>query len=121
MHGARSGWFCRAKIPKLESFDHDGDCAIESQVPRSSSSRHGRDRMFLGNLKIGARLGLAFAAILVMLLGIIALGVSRLESQDRLLSDFASVDVPGVATSLKWANSVLETARHIDGGKIREQ
>jgi two-component system, sensor histidine kinase and response regulator len=70
--------------------------------------------MFLGNLKIGARLGLAFAAILVMLLGIIALGVSRLESQDRLLSDFANVDVPGVAASLKWANSVLETARHTD-------
>src|SRR3984957_6744156 len=71
----------------------------------------GGDRMFLGNLKIGTRLGLAFTVTLIMVLGIIALGVSRLESQDRLLSDFADDDVPGVATSLKWANSVLESAR----------
>jgi PAS domain S-box-containing protein len=69
--------------------------------------------MFLGNLKIGTRLALAFAVILVMVLGIIALGVSRLESQDRLLSDFAGDDLPAVVTSLKWANSVLETARHM--------
>jgi PAS domain S-box-containing protein len=67
--------------------------------------------MFLGNMKIGTRLGLAFAAILIMVLGIIVLGVSRLESQDRLLSDFATDDVPGVVTSLKLANSVLESDR----------
>jgi two-component system, sensor histidine kinase and response regulator len=67
--------------------------------------------MFLGNLKIGTRLALAFAVILAAILGIIALSVSRLESQDRLLSDFANDDVPGVVTSLKWANSVLESAR----------
>ena len=83
--------------------------------------------MFLGNLKIGTRLALAFTVILIMVLGIIALGVSRLESQDRLLSDFANDDVPGVATSLKWANSVLETARHmrnifiLDHDKIPEE
>jgi two-component system, sensor histidine kinase and response regulator len=68
--------------------------------------------MFLGNLKIGTRLGLAFAVILIMVLGIIALDVSCLKSQDRLLSDFADDDVPGIATSLRWANSVLESARH---------
>src|ERR1700722_2600674 len=67
--------------------------------------------MFLGNLKIGTRLALAFGVILITVLGIIVLGVSRLESQDRLLSDFANDDVPGVVTSLKLANSVLESAR----------
>jgi two-component system sensor histidine kinase/response regulator len=67
--------------------------------------------MILGNLKIGTRLALAFGVILIMVLGIIFLGVSRLESQDRLLSDFANDDVPGVVTSIKWANSVLESAR----------
>jgi two-component system, sensor histidine kinase and response regulator len=67
--------------------------------------------MFLGNLKIGTRLALAFAVVLATVLGIIALSVSRLESQDRLLSNFANDDVPGVVTSLKWANSVLESAR----------
>jgi two-component system sensor histidine kinase/response regulator len=83
--------------------------------------------MFLANLKIGTRLSLAFAVILVMVLGIIALGVSRLESQDRLLSDFANDDLPGVATSLEWANSVLESGRHmrnifiLDRDKIPEE
>jgi two-component system sensor histidine kinase/response regulator len=83
--------------------------------------------MSLGNLKIGTRLALAFAVILIMVLGIIVLGASRLKSQDQLLADFANVDVPGVATSLKWANSVLETARHtnnvliLDHDKIPEE
>ena len=67
--------------------------------------------MFLGNLKIGTRLAVAFAVVLVTVLGIIALSVSRLDSQDHLLSTFANDDVPGVVTSLKWANSVLESAR----------
>jgi two-component system, sensor histidine kinase and response regulator len=69
-------------------------------------------RVVLENLKIGTRLGLAFAVNLLMVLGIIALGISRLDSHDRLLSDFANNDVPGVVTSLNWANSVLESARH---------
>jgi two-component system sensor histidine kinase/response regulator len=83
--------------------------------------------MFLADLKIGTRLSLAFTVILVMVLGIIALGVFRLEAQDRLLSAFAEDDLPGVATSLKWANSVLETARHthnifiLDHDKIPEE
>jgi two-component system, sensor histidine kinase and response regulator len=83
--------------------------------------------MFLGNLKIGTRLGLAFGVLLIMVLGIIALGISRLDSQDRLLSHFANDDMPGVVTSLKWANSVLESARHtrnffiLDRDKIPEE
>jgi methyl-accepting chemotaxis protein WspA len=83
--------------------------------------------MFLGNLKIGTRLGLAFAVILLMVLGIIALAVSRLESQDKLLSKFASERVPQVVTTHKWAISVLESARHtrnvfvLDHDKISEE
>ena len=50
--------------------------------------------MFLGNLKIGTRLGLAFAVVLIMVLGIIALAVSRLQSMEALLSSFASERVP---------------------------
>jgi methyl-accepting chemotaxis protein WspA len=83
--------------------------------------------MFLGNLKIGTRLGLAFAVVLVMVLGIIALAVSRLESQDKLLSKFANERVPQVVTTHKWAISVLESARHtrnifvLDHDKIPEE
>ena len=69
--------------------------------------------MFLGNLKIGARLGLAFTVVLIMVLGIIALAVSRLESQDKLLSRFANERVPQVVTAHQWAISVLESARHL--------
>jgi methyl-accepting chemotaxis protein WspA len=83
--------------------------------------------MFLGNLKIGTRLGLAFAVVLIMVLGIIALAVSRLESQDSLLSTFANERVPQVVATHKWAISVLESARHtrnifvLDHDKIPEE
>src|SRR3979411_990449 len=83
--------------------------------------------MFLGNLKIGTRLGWAFALVIMMVLGIIALAVSRLESQDRLLSKFANERVPQVVTAHKWAISVLESARHtrnvfvLDHDKIPEE
>src|ERR1700719_3139335 len=85
------------------------------------------DTMFLGNMKIGTRLGLAFAVVLIMVLGIIALAVSRLESQDKLLSRFADERVPQVVNAHKWAISVLESARHtrnifvLDHDKIPEE
>jgi len=68
--------------------------------------------MFLGNLKIGTRLGLAFAVVLIMVLGIIALAVSRMESQDTLITKFANERVPQVVNSHKLAISVLESAGH---------
>jgi methyl-accepting chemotaxis protein WspA len=78
-------------------------------------------------MKIGTRLGVAFGLILLMVLGIIALAVSRLEFQDTLLSRFANERVPQVVASLKWANSLLESARHtrnvfvLDHDKIPEE
>jgi len=83
--------------------------------------------MFLGNLKIGTRLGLAFAVVLVMVLGIIALAVSRMESQDTLISKIANQRVPQVVNSHKLAISILESAGHtrnifvLDHDKIPEE
>jgi methyl-accepting chemotaxis protein WspA len=83
--------------------------------------------MFLGNMKIGTRLGLAFGVVLIMVLGIVALAVSSLDSQDKLLSRFADERVPQVVTSHKWAISLLESARHtrnifvLDHDKIPEE
>jgi methyl-accepting chemotaxis protein len=83
--------------------------------------------MFLGHLKIGTRLGLAFAVVLIMVLGIVVLAVSRLQSQDRVLSKFADERVPQVVNAHKWAISVLESARHtrnifvLDHDKIPEE
>ena len=83
--------------------------------------------MFLENLKIGTRLGLAFGIALLMVLGIIGLALSRMESQDALLNKFASDRVPQLVTSQKWAISVLESGRHmrnvfvLDHDKIKEE
>jgi methyl-accepting chemotaxis protein WspA len=83
--------------------------------------------MFLGNMKIGTRLGLAFGVVLLMVLGIIGVAMSRLASMNALLSSFANERVPQVVTSHKWAISVLESARHmrnifiLDHDKIPEE
>jgi len=83
--------------------------------------------MFLGNLKIGTRLALAFASLLVMVLGIIGLAVARLEAQDTLLGNFANDRVQQLVITHKWANSLLETGTYIrniyllDHNSIAEQ
>jgi methyl-accepting chemotaxis protein WspA len=69
--------------------------------------------MVLGNLKIGTRLGLAFAVVLIMALGIIALAVSRLQAQDASLSRFADERVPLVVNAHKWAISLLVSTQQI--------
>jgi methyl-accepting chemotaxis protein WspA len=83
--------------------------------------------MFLGNMKIGTKLGLAFSLLLIMVLGMVGLAVSRLDSQDALITSFSSKRVPKVVASHKWAISVLETGRHmrnifiLDHDKIPEE
>ena len=87
----------------------------------------GESCMLLGNVKIGTRLGLTFGALLLIVLGIIGLSLSRLESQDALLNKFTNDRVPQLMTSQKWAISVLESGRHmrnvfvLDHDKIKEE
>ncbi|MDB6087853.1 MAG: methyl-accepting chemotaxis protein [Gammaproteobacteria bacterium] len=69
--------------------------------------------MFLSRLKIGTRLGLAFAVVLIMVVGIVWLAVWRLESLDTLLTEVVDNRVPQVVISHKWAISVLESGRHM--------
>jgi methyl-accepting chemotaxis protein WspA len=123
-------------FPTRAADKNTPDCSQERQNAAAAERpvRHPRlapkneeNTMFLGNLKIGTRLGLAFAVVLIMVLGIIALAVSRLESQDSLLSKFANERVPQVVAAHKWAISVLESARHtrnifvLDHDKIPEE
>jgi methyl-accepting chemotaxis protein WspA len=83
--------------------------------------------MFLGSLKVGTRLGVAFAVVLAMVLGIIALAVSRLDAQDALLTSFADERVPLVVNTHKWAISLLESTQHtrnifaLDHSRIPEE
>jgi methyl-accepting chemotaxis protein WspA len=78
-------------------------------------------------MKIGTRLGLAFSLLLIMVLGMASLALSRLESQDASITNFANKRVPQVVASHKWAISVLETGRHmrnifiLDHDKIPEE
>jgi methyl-accepting chemotaxis protein WspA len=67
----------------------------------------------LGRFKIGTRLGLAFAAVLLMVVGIACLALLRLESFDAVLTKFDSSRLPQVVSSHKWAISVLESGRHM--------
>jgi methyl-accepting chemotaxis protein WspA len=48
----------------------------------------------------------------MMVLGIVALAVSRLDAQNALLSRFADKRVPLVANTHKWAISLLESTQH---------
>jgi methyl-accepting chemotaxis protein WspA len=77
--------------------------------------------MILGNVKIGTRLGLAFAVVLVMALGIIALAVSRMEAQDASLSAFADERIPLVVNAHKWAISLLESTQQISNIFVLQQ
>jgi hypothetical protein len=77
-------------------IDRDSNFANESQVPRPSNSRHRRDRMFPGNLKIGTRLALAFGIIIpIKVFGIVTIGVSCLVSQAQ--SQAAAIEAAGNA------------------------
>jgi methyl-accepting chemotaxis protein WspA len=58
-------------------------------------------------------LGLAFAVVLIMVVGIVWLAVWRLESLDTLLTEVVDNRVPQVVISHKWAISVLESGRHM--------
>jgi methyl-accepting chemotaxis protein WspA len=83
--------------------------------------------VLFSRLKIGTRLGLAFAVILTMVVGIVCLAVSRLGSLDTVLTEFVSGRVPEVVSSHRWAISVLESGRHmrnifiLDRDKIPEE
>jgi len=83
--------------------------------------------MSLGYLKIGTRLAMAFAVILIMVLGIMAFAVSRLSAQDALLSRFTDERVPLVVNTHKWAISLLESTQHtrnvfaLERGKIPDE
>jgi methyl-accepting chemotaxis protein WspA len=83
--------------------------------------------MFLGNLKIGTRLALAFAVLLTVTLGITGFAIWRLDLQDMSLTRFANNHVPQLVTGHKWAISILESGRHmrnifiLDHDKIPEE
>ena len=69
--------------------------------------------MRLSRFKIGTRLGMAFGAVLLLVVGIVYLALLRLDSLDAVLAEFVNRRVPQVVTSHKWAISVLESGRHM--------
>jgi methyl-accepting chemotaxis protein len=69
--------------------------------------------MNMQNLKIGARLTLAFMAVVVMLIGIAAAGAVYLSRINENLMDISNDRVPKLELVSDWTIELLETARHM--------
>ena len=61
---------------------------------------------FFRNLRIGVRLGAAFAFVLVLLLAVVAVGVSRLAAVDRELKSVVDERYPNVLAAQRIQNDV---------------
>lgn len=72
--------------------------------------------MKIGNLKIGARLGAAFGIVLCMLLGVAALGISRmamLQGEIEYITRAANVE-SNAATDMRFGvSNRMSTLRNI--------
>ena len=65
----------------------------------------------IGNMKIGVRLGLGFALILLLLVGMAAIGVMRMGSIDDELDLLAKEEVPRMLTTLAIDSSIIEIGK----------
>jgi methyl-accepting chemotaxis protein len=69
--------------------------------------------MNLNVMKISARLGLAFGAVLSLLLVVCVSSIWGLAQLDQAMADVVTDKVPKTLTSGDWENSVLKSARHM--------
>jgi methyl-accepting chemotaxis protein len=67
--------------------------------------------MNFANLKIGTRLGLGFALILVILAVIAGVGIGRLSSLDDKVTDLSDNHIPKLLAENEWIIAMLQTAR----------
>ena len=86
------------------NFGASGPQASFEQSPQMSSF------LGLGNLKIGARLGLGFALVLVMLLALTALGIHRVSNINTSLSTIGDVNSVKQRYAINFRGSVHDRA-----------
>ena len=67
----------------------------------------------LNNLKIGIRLGIAFAITLALLISIAVIGVSRISSLDRQVGGLVQEEFPKVVSASKVAEAIAVIGRHL--------
>ena len=84
--------------------------------------------MSFANLKIGTRLGLGFAVILVLLAVIVGIGIGRLSSLNDRVNDLSDNHIPKLLDENEWIIAMLQTARQTrnmlildDPGKIKQE
>ena len=68
--------------------------------------------MKFANLNIGTRLGIGFAAILLLLAAVVGIGMGRLSALNDNVVEFADERLPKVQMSSDWIIAMLQTARH---------
>lgn len=67
--------------------------------------------MNMANLKIGTRLGMGFAALLLLLTLIVSTGLGRMSSLNDNVVDMADNRMPKLMISTEWIVAMLQTAR----------
>ncbi len=67
--------------------------------------------MSFANIKIGTRLGIGFAAVLLLLTVVVGISISRLSQLDNNLANISDKRIPELLTSNQWIIAMLQTAR----------
>jgi methyl-accepting chemotaxis protein len=67
--------------------------------------------MNFANLKIGTRLGMGFAGLLLLLTLMVGISVGRMSSLNGNVVNMADTQLPKVLVSTEWIVSILQTAR----------
>lgn len=68
--------------------------------------------MTFSNLKVGARLGLGFGLVLLLLAILTMVGLSRLSSLNDDINATNEERLPKLMTANNWIFRLMETARH---------
>ncbi len=72
------------------------------------------------NLKIGTRLGIGFAVLLILLTMSVSVGIGRLSSLNNKVEDLSENHIPKLLVENEWIIAMLQTARQMRNMLILE-
>src|SRR5947207_12049740 len=65
------------------------------------------------NMKIGSRLGMAFGAVILLLVIVVGMAVASIASLRGAVDELGLRSIPKVEILNKWVVAVLQSARHM--------